>query len=115
MKATKIPSPIRLILSIVDDGMGDEIEKYLDKNHLSTGLMFKGKGTAESEIADLFGFGMSDKIITALLVRQSKQDKIIKEITKLLGIEKENFGLTMLLEASSASSVVLDMLGIDII
>ena len=74
-----------------------------------------GKGTAESDIADMFGFGLSDKAILALLVPQSSQEKILKDLSDFLGIEKDSYGLAMLLETSSASSVVLDMMGIKVI
>ena len=115
MKKQKVSEKFSVLLAIFDNEQKVVLESYLTKKKLKNGLIFMGKGTAESEIADIFGFGLSDKIITALLVRESKQDKLIKEITDVLGIEKENYGLTMLLEASSASSVLLNMLGIEII
>ena len=34
-----------------------EIEKYLNEHKLLGGIVFNGKGTAESDIADIFGFG----------------------------------------------------------
>ena len=115
MKKQKVSEKFSVLLAICDNEQLPVLDEYLAKKKLKNGMIFMGKGTAESDIADIFGFGLSDKIITALLVRESKQDKLIKEITDILGIEKDNFGLTMLMETSSASSVVLDMLGIDVI
>lgn len=115
MKKQSVSEKFSVLIAICDNEQLDDLEKFLAENNLKNGMIFMGKGTAESDIADIFGFGLSDKIITALLVRESKQDKLIKEITKLLGIEKNKFGLTMLLETSSASSVVLDMLGIEVL
>ena len=112
MKVTKTPSPMRLIISIVDDGMGDEIEKYLDKENLKTGLMFKGKGTAESDIADIFGFGMSDKDIIAIFVPSAKVNKVIEDLNNLTGIESHSYGLNMVININSASSNLLDSMGI---
>lgn len=115
MKKQTISEKFSVLLAICDNEQLPELEEYLSEHNLKNGMIFMGKGTAESDIADIFGFGMNDKIITALLVRESQQDKIIKEITKLLRIEEDQFGLTMLLETSSASNVVLDMLGIEIL
>ena len=114
MKKQSISEKFSVMLAICDNEQQDVLEEFLVKKKLKNGLIFMGKGTAESDVADIFGFGLSDKLITAVLVTESKQDKIIKELTDVLGIEKDNFGLTMLLETSSASSVVLDMMGISV-
>lgn len=115
MKKPVVSEKFSVLISICDNEQVGVLEEFLVKKKLKNGLIFMGKGTAESQIADIFGFGLSDKLITAVFVKESKQDKIIRELTDALGIEKDNFGLTMLLETSSASSVVLDMVGISIL
>lgn len=115
MKKLRASDKFSLLLAICNDESLQELDEYLTEKKLKNGLMFMGKGTAESDIADLFGFGLSDMAILALLVPESSQEKILKDITDFLGIENENYGLAMLLEVSSASSVVLDMLGIKVI
>ena len=112
MKKSKIQSPISILLAIVDKGRGEWIEQYLNSHKLRGGLLLFGKGTAESDIADMFGFGMSDKDIVACIVPIAHQDKVIADITKLTEIETDSYGLTMLLDVSSASSSLLDMLNI---
>ena len=112
MKKQKNIDRFSLMLAICDDEQKDILQNYLKINHLNNTMYFKGKGTAESEIADIFGFGLSDKIISATLVPESGQEKILKELTDELGIEKDKYGLTMLLDINSASSVVLDMMNI---
>ena len=44
----------------------------LNEKKLNGGIIFQGKGTAESEIADIFGFGLSDKDILAVFIPKSK-------------------------------------------
>ena len=114
MKKVKTPSPISLLLSINDDGMGEIIEKYLNEKKLNGGIIFQGKGTAESEIADIFGFGLSDKDIIAVFIPKAKSQKIIEEINEITGVEKDRYGLNMVLEINSASSNLLEFLGIKI-
>lgn len=113
MKKQKISDKFSVLLAIYDNEMSEDLEEYLTRKKLKNGLIFMGKGTAESEIADMFGFGLSDKRITALLVQETRQEKILQEITDILRIEVDTYGLAMLLETSSATSVVLDMVGID--
>lgn len=112
MRKIRYAEKFSVLISICDNEKTEELDQYLTKKRLKNGLMFIGKGTAESDIADIFGFGLSDKIISAILVPESKQDKIAKDLADFLGIEKDSYGLVMLLDTSSASTVVMDMLGI---
>ena len=112
MKQNKTKSPISILLAIVDKGKGEWVEDYLNSQKLKGGLLLFGKGTAESDIADIFGFGMSDKDIIACIVPVAFQEKVIKDVTKLTGIEDDSFGLTMLLDINSASSSLLDLLNV---
>lgn len=112
MRKIRYAETVSVIVSICDDEKTEELDQYLTKKRLKNGLMFIGKGTAESDIADIFGFGLSDKAISAILVPDSKKDKIAKDLADFLGIEKDSYGLVMILDASSASTVVMDMLGI---
>lgn len=115
MKKANFSDKLSILLAICDNEQESVLNDFLARKNLKNGLIFMGKGTAESTIADIFGFGLSDKLITAIFVRESIQDKLITELTDVLGIEKDKYGLTMLLEASSASSVVLDMAGIKVL
>lgn len=111
-KVTNKPSPIELLLLINDDGMGEEIEKYLNEHKLLGGIVFNGKGTAESDIADIFGFGLSNKDIIAVFIPKAKKDKIIADINEITGVEKDRFGLNMSLDINSISSNLLEFLGV---
>ena len=115
MKKQQASEKFSVLLAICDDEHEKEFEEYLSKQRLNKGIIFRGKGTAESQIADIFGFGLSDKMVTALLVKESQQDKVLKSVTKILGIEKDTYGLAMLLGVSSASSSMLDFMGISIV
>lgn len=114
MKITKMKSPMSVLISISDSEFSEEIEEYLNKKHLKNGIIFSGKGTSESSIADLFGFGMDDRTILALLVPEDKKEKCLKDITKITRIEIDNYGLAMLLDVSSASSPLLGLMGIEV-
>ena len=108
MKKNLITSPISLLISIIDDEIAIDVEKYLNKKGLNSGIIFMGKGTAESDIADIFGFGMSDKNIIACMIPNDKKDKIIDDINEITGVEKDNYGLNMVIKLQSASSNLLE-------
>ena len=114
MKKNSIESPISLLISIIDDEIARDVELYLNKKGLNAGIVFKGKGTAESDIADIFGFGMSDKNIIACMIPNSHKNKIIDDINQITGVETVNYGLNMVINLSSASSNLLELMKIKI-
>ena len=109
MKNVKIKQPISLLLAICDKGQGELVESYLNTNHLDAGLILMGKGTATTDIADIFGFGMDDRDIVACLVPKNEETQILNDVTDILGIERDEYGLTMLLDLNSASSSMLEL------
>jgi hypothetical protein len=115
MKSPKVSDKLSILIAICDNEQEDVLMGFLERKKLKNSVIFMGKGTAESEIADIFGFGLSDKVISATFVPESRQEKLIKELTDELGIEDDHYGLTMLLETSSATSTVLDMVGIKVL
>ena len=114
MKKNTIKSPISLLISIIDEEIALEVEKYLSVHKLSAGIIFKGKGTAESEIADIFGFGMSDKSIVACIIPVDKQEKIVADINEITGVESNNYGLNMVIKLQSAASNLLEFMNIKV-
>ena len=115
MKKTSIQSPVSMLLCFLDEDEAKEVEIYLNKHNLDTGVVFMGKGTAESDIADIFGFGMRDKNILACIIPNDKKDKVIKDIRDISGIETENYGLIMTLKLGSATSNLLEMMKIKVV
>ena len=109
MKNAIYKSPLDIVIAICDDKKGEEVEEYLHSAHLDAGLLFMGKGTAESEIADLFGFGMNNRDIVAVMVPVEKTDKVVKRINDITVIERDTYGLTIVMPLSSASSNLLEL------
>ncbi len=110
----KIKSPLKLIMSFTDRDVGKDIEEYLASEHMNGGIVLRGKGTAESNIADIFGFGIDDKDIIATLIPTNKVDKILANMRKISGIEKDNYGLIFVIDLQSASSNLLEYLDIKV-
>ncbi len=109
MKSKPIKAPIELLLIFAERDTSKCLQGYINENGLNAGIVFMGKGTCESTIADIFGFGMSDRDIIACLVPVKEKDRIITQVTELIGIENDKYGLTMLLPLNSASTSILQM------
>ncbi|MCI5497041.1 MAG: hypothetical protein MR412_00405 [Firmicutes bacterium] len=110
----KIPAPVKLLLCIADRGIGKDIENYLNDHELKGGLLILGKGTAESDIADIFGFGLSDKDIVGCLIPINKLDKVVEDINQITGVETDRYGLNMILDIQSMASNMLEFLNIKV-
>lgn len=110
----KIKSPLRLIMSFTDRDVAKDLEEYLTSENMKGGIVFRGKGTAESNIADIFGFGIDDKDIIACLVPTEKVDTILANMREISGIERDNYGLIFVIDLQSASSNLLEFLDIKV-
>ena len=111
-KKTTIKAPVELIIAICDKGIGDDLERYINSQGITSGILMNGKGTAESMVADLFGFGMNNKDILMCVVPIDKTDIIVAGINAITGIEADKYGLTMVLPMSGADSNLLDLVGV---
>ena len=113
-KPTKMKAPIKLLVSFTDRDVAKDLENYLNDKGLDGGIVFMGKGTSESEIADIFGFGMSDRDVIACLVPTGQLDKVIHDFNEISGIERDNYGLLFVIDLQSASSNLLEFLRIKV-
>lgn len=112
-KEAKSVEKINILLAICEDEQQAILEDFVSRKKLNNSIIFKAKGTAESEIADIFGFGLSDRVVLASVVKETGQEKLVKEMSTALGIEKDAYGLAMVLDINSVSSTLLEMMGIE--
>lgn len=109
MKQKKIKSPMKLFVMIGDRDVMEDVEYYLNENSYNAGIIFMGKGTSESDMADIFGFGMSDKDIVACLLPTEKFDDIVRDLNDITRVDTDHYGLNFVIEPTSASSNMLEM------
>lgn len=113
-KVTKMKTPMKLIISFADRDVTKDMEDYLGEMGLNGGIVFRGKGTAESDIADIFGFGIEDKDILTCLVPIEKLKKTVHDLKEISGIEDRNYGLLFVVDLQSASSNLLEFMDIKV-
>lgn len=109
---TTIKAPVELIIAICDKGLGGELERYVNIQGITSSLIMNGKGTAESMVADLFGFGMNNKDILLCITPVEKTERLVAGINAITGIEDDRYGLTMVLPLSGADSNILELAGV---
>ncbi len=109
---TTIKAPVEIIMAICDKGLGDDLERYLQSQGITAGIVMAGKGTAESLVADIFGFGMNEKDIMICVSPVEKTERLVAGINAITGIESDRYGLTMVLPMSGADSGLLELAGI---
>ncbi len=113
-KVKKMKAPFKLLISITDRGVGKDLELYLTQHDMNGGVLFMGKGTAESNIADIFGFGISDKDVLACLIPIEKLSQTVHDFNEITGIERDGYGLLFEIDVSSASSNLMELLNISV-
>lgn len=104
----KIEAPMEVMLTITNKGDSEDIIEYLRKNNIMHSIVMMAKGTNPSEIADIFTFGIDDRDILVTFIPTSEEERIVSELTEILGLEHNNLGLILILPINSASSNLLE-------
>ena len=106
------PSPIELLVVIVDRGKTDIVNQILSSYDVNNGVVTFAEGTAISKKIDFFGFGVIEREAVWSFVKTEDSDKILKELSDELHLQKKHTGIAMTFPIKSAGSNLLDRLGI---
>ena len=66
----------RILLSVTDVKDGKKLEKIFDEMHLPIFYQCRGKGTAPSELMDIFGLGGSTRLLTLAILPKCKVQEL---------------------------------------
>ena len=110
----KPDAPMELMLTITNQGDSKKIVEYLNKNDIMHSIIMMAKGTNPSQLADIFTFGIDDRDILVTFIPTDDEDRIVSELTTLLGLDEKNLGLIMILPINSASSNLLEKFNYEI-
>jgi hypothetical protein len=113
-KKEKIASPLNILICIVDRGKGDKVTETLRMNGCSHNLITHGTGTAaKSSTGDFFGFGIIEREVVMSIVDASKINHVTDILTDMFDLNSPHTGILIALPLSSATSNLLDMMGIN--
>lgn len=113
MKRKPISAPFEMLITIVERGNADKVREILQAHDCTFSLTTLGQGTAQSEAADIFGFGIVDREIIWALVSPIMSQKILNTLNTVLDLEQPRHGIAMTLPINAASNLMLDVLGIN--
>ena len=113
MKKKSIPAPLELMVTIVERGVSPKVCEILKVHDCPFSLITLGEGTAQSQTADIFGFGIVDRDIIWSFVNPLMSDKILNTFENVLELSKPRKGIAMTIPLQSASNLLLDFLGIN--
>ena len=113
MKKKTISAPFEVLICIVERGLSNKVNEILEVHDAMFHITTLGEGTAKSEAADIFGFGIVEREIIWALVDPLMSTKILNTLNEVLDLEKPRKGIAMTIPANAASNLMLDVLGVN--
>ncbi len=113
MKKKHITAPFELLVAIVERGKSEKVSEILKVHDCIFTLTTLGQGTARSEAADIFGFGIVDRDVVWALVNPLMSQRILDTLNNVLELNQPQRGIAMCIPINSASNLMLDTLGIN--
>lgn len=105
---------LELMVVIVNRGKGEEVTKMLSRNGAKAQIICFGEGTAESEVANFFGFGTIERDVVLSLVDYERSAKALERVAKKMQFEKRHNGLGFTVPIQSAGMGLIKHLKIDL-
>lgn len=110
MKKDVILSPIDLLITIVNRGMGEKVKETISEFNFKNHIELIGYGTAESEISDLFGFGIKERDIVLSFVESEKSKAVLDKLNEEFYFNERHTGLAFTIPLNSAEKSLVDLL-----
>lgn len=107
-------SPIEMLFVIVSHKQYKKATAVLEQNNISHHSVLMGKGTAESKLGDIFGFGIIDRDIISAVIKKEESNKILDELNTTLNLSEEHMGVAFTTEISAVTSDIFDLLNIKV-
>ncbi|MDD4110334.1 MAG: hypothetical protein PHS54_02145 [Clostridia bacterium] len=109
----KIDSPVDMLIAIVGRHKGNEAIEILNKYKIFTHVICIGNGTAESDIADLFGFGIIERDVVISLIPVIKSTKILNSLNRKFHFKERHNGLAFTIPINSIEKKILESMEVN--
>ncbi|MBE5735138.1 MAG: hypothetical protein E7361_01670 [Clostridiales bacterium] len=113
MKNKHINAPFEMLIAIVERGKSNKVSEILTAHDCNYTLTTIGEGTAQSEVSDIFGFGIVERDVVWALVNPIMSQKILDALDKTLELKQPSRGIAMCIPINAATNLMLDSLGIN--
>ena len=106
-------APIEVMCVIVKRGDSNKVAQILVDHGVEYQVNCLAEGTARSDVQNLFGFEILDRDMMFGIVDTKKSKDIFSELSKTFNIQiEEQVCMAFTLPLSSATSTMLDLMGI---
>lgn len=102
---------LEIMLAVVNEGEADLVQKVLENNGIEHSFVCMAKGTANSQIENLFSFGIMEKEIVSFIVSSSESKVLFKKLYEELFKNDEHKGLLLTMPLNAISSDLFQNLG----
>lgn len=109
MKNEKINSPLDILMVIIDAAYEEVLVPLLEKNDVTNYIHLAGRGTAESELSELFGFGIKNREVFLCLVKSEKSEELLEILNNEIHFDIEHQGLAFTIPLNSAEKELLKL------
>ncbi len=100
----------RMMISVTDVKDGKKLEKILDELQLPIFYQCRGKGTAPSEIMDIFGLGGSTRLVTIAALSKDKVQEVFSHMNKRMCYKRKGGGIAVSLPVTGLQNCVIKVL-----
>lgn len=97
---------IKLLVSIVERGMGEKVVGIYRKHNVVINLICLGKGTASSEILDYLGLNKNEKDIILSIIPSCKSKLILESLNNSINLINHGNGIAFSVPISSAGVII---------
>jgi hypothetical protein len=102
----KIPI-LKCVFFIIDWNKIDIISQVFEQDNVRFHFLYKGRGTASSDILDLLGIGSTEKAVVMCLEQDLMVPVLLKEVSKKLGLHSPGAGIAFTIPLSGINSLIL--------
>lgn len=98
--------PMKIVTTIVEQGDGNDIADLYEENQVSAHFHCTGRGTASSELLDVFGFGTSERDILFSLGAGSDVDRLIRQLGDALRSRVDTKGIAFSMRLNAINNLL---------
>jgi hypothetical protein len=100
---------LKILFLIVDWDKEQLVSEIFEKRQSLVSFVHQGSGTANSDILNLLGLGVTDKAVFISLVQSTKTERLIQAVRNILGTNSNGAGIAFTIPLSGINAVVLQM------
>ena len=104
------PAALRLMIFIMREEDEKKLEAMLDSMYVPIWYQCRGRGTAPSEIMDIFGLGGTLRLLTVGLLPKTNANELLKKMGEKFSFHQKGKGIALTIPITGLQTPMLQML-----